>query len=209
MVKKYRIFSVFYDNAFRLLENLIFLDEEKNPRLSLNHRIPNEKLQILDVCCGSGHGALGVVKPNHSIIGVDVSPDMLALARRKLKKRGLSNVQFLEMDAGHMTFPDQKFDIAMCWFGLHEMEYEFMMYILRDVNRVLKKGGRLYIIDYENDENWARQILFGIYLRLCYPAQVQEFLKYDWKSIFEQTGYRLESTQRYTISMLTCAVKPD
>jgi ubiquinone/menaquinone biosynthesis C-methylase UbiE len=207
MIKKYRFFSVFYDNAFRLLEKLVFLNRKNNPRLALAGRIPDEKLEILDVCCGSGNGALGVARSNHSITGVDVSPDMLALARRKTRKLGLGNVRFLEMDAGKMSFTDNSFDIAMCWFGLHEMEYDLMMYILKDVNRVLKKGGRLYIIDYEDDVNLVRQFLFRIYLRICYPEHVQEFIKYDWNSILEETGYRLDYTQRYTISRLTCAVK--
>ena len=207
MIRKYRLFSVFYDNAFRALENLVFIDKVKNPRLALAGRIPDEKLAILDVCCGSGNGVLAVVRPNHRIIGVDVSPDMLALARRKQEKLGLRNVEFVEMDAGKMTFPDGRFDIAMCWFGLHEMEYDLMMYILRDVNRVLKDGGRLYIIDYENDTNRARQLLFRMYLRVCYPAHVREFIEYDWRSILAQTGFRLDFTERYTISKLTCAVK--
>ena len=74
---------------------------------------------------------------------------MLQVADRKIRKQGLFNVTTRRMDALHMDFQDESFDIATSSFGLHEMEYPVMKRILKEMNRVLKRGGKLYLVDYQ------------------------------------------------------------
>ena len=123
MLAKYRKFSLIYDNVFRALENLVFRRDAENPRLALVRSVSKKsRLRVLDFCCGTGNGALAVAELSGEVVGIDLSPHMLSNADKKMRKRGIRNVTFREMDAARMEFDDESFDLATVSFGLHEME---------------------------------------------------------------------------------------
>ena len=127
---KYWFLSFFYD----LLEIFFSFNPKTNPRHGLARLIPNDELQVLDVCFGTGNSTLLVAKNNHRnmITGVDLSADMLKVANRKIRKQGLSNVETVWMDAAKMDLEDESFDVATSSFGLHEMEYPVMESIMKE-----------------------------------------------------------------------------
>ena len=130
---------------------------------------------------------------------------MLQVANRKIAKQGLSNVTTLRMDALNMDFEDASFDIATSSFGLHEMEYPVMESILKEMHRVLKKGGKLYLVDYQLQDTAIKRFLFRVYLLLTSPLHVKDFLKYDWESIMKECGFRIDKIESYRISQIICA----
>ena len=199
---KYKILSFFYD-----LIELFFSNPETNPRHGLARQIPNNDLHILDVCFGTGNSTLLVAKNNskNRITGVDLSADMLQVANRKIRKQGLSNVITLRMDALNMDFEDESFDIATSSFGLHEMEYPVMENILKEMNRVLKKGGKLYLVDYQLQDTAVKRFFFRVYLFLTSPPHVKDFLKYDWEAVMKACGFRIDKLESYRISQIICA----
>ncbi|MBF0224956.1 MAG: class I SAM-dependent methyltransferase [Desulfobacterales bacterium] len=207
MKLKYKIVSTVYDNLYGLLENIVFFKDKKNPRLALTHKIPNEDFHILDVCCGTGKSCISIAGNKGIITGIDLSSDMLKFASEKAKKKCIKNIFFYEMDATKMDFDDEKFDIVVTSFGLHEMNYDLMMKVLKEIYRVLKKKGLLYIVDYGKEDGFVMKIIFSMYLKICYPQHVQDFLNYDWKEIFNSVGFRLDYIEKYAISQLICAVK--
>ena len=76
---------------------------------------------VLDVCCGSGASALVAaekVEPNGSVLGVDLSESLLALARAKASARRLENVQFRLGDMLDLQLPASRFDAVVCVFGV-------------------------------------------------------------------------------------------
>ena len=100
--------------------------------------------RVLDVACGTGLTALAAaaeIGPRGEVIGVDLSGEMVALARRRAARREASNVRFLRMDAEKLDLPGECFDAALCALGL--------MYVprpeqaLREMRRTLRPGGRL------------------------------------------------------------------
>ena len=199
---KYKVLSYFYD-----LVELFFSNPETNPRHGLARLIPNEDLRILDVCFGTGNSTLRVARNNgnNRITGVDLSEEMLQVARRKLRKEGLPNVTTFRMDALNMEFGDESFDIATSSFGLHEMEYPVMKSILKEMNRVLKKDGKLYLVDYQLQDTAIKRFLFRVYLVLSSPPHVKDFLKYDWEAIMKECGFRIDRIEPYRISQILCA----
>jgi demethylmenaquinone methyltransferase/2-methoxy-6-polyprenyl-1,4-benzoquinol methylase len=186
---------------------VFFSNTETNPRHGLARQIPNDNLRILDVCFGTGNSTLLVAKNNskNRITGVDLSEDMLQVANRKIRKQGLSNVTTLRMDALNMDFEDASFDIATSSFGLHEMECPVMKDILKEMNRVLKKGGKLYLVDYQLQDTAIKRLLFRVYLFLSSPPHVKDFLKYDWEAIMKECGFRIDKIEPYRISQIICA----
>jgi len=199
---KYKILSFFYD-----LVEVFFSNTETNPRYGLARQIPDDDLRILDVCFGTGNSTLLVAKNNrrNRITGVDLSEDMLRVANRKIGKQGFSNVETLRMDALNMDFEDASFDIATSSFGLHEMEYPVMESILKEIHRVLKKGGKLYLVDYQLQDTTIKRFLFRIYLLLTSPPHVKDFLKYDWQAIMNECGFRIDRIEPYRISQIISA----
>ena len=113
----------------------------------------------------------------------------------------------MEMDAIKMDFPSDKFDIEMVSFGLHEMEYELMIVVLKEMHRTLRRGGKLFILDYATEDRFILKQIYSIYLKLSYPEHVRRFLEYDWNKILTDIGFQMEEIQKCTISQIICATK--
>jgi SAM-dependent methyltransferase/predicted kinase len=99
--------------------------------------------RVLDLGTGTGavaEGAAGTVGPNGEIIGLDISPAMLALATARADALGLGNVRYVEGRAEAIPAPDASFDVVLASLSL--------MFVVdreaaaREIARVLRPGGR-------------------------------------------------------------------
>jgi demethylmenaquinone methyltransferase/2-methoxy-6-polyprenyl-1,4-benzoquinol methylase len=102
----------------------------------------------LDVCCGTGDLALELARrvgPEGTVVGCDFSEPMLELARRKAAQRGASHVRFEWADALELPYEDRSFDAAAVGFGVRNLAD--LGRGLGELNRVLKPGGRLVILE--------------------------------------------------------------
>ena len=106
--------------------------------------------RILDVGCGPGFYVsefLEVVGREGSVVGVDISADMLAVAAKRVD--GHDNVEFHEADATSLPVPDATFDRAVC---VQVLEYvRDVPTALREMHRALRPGGRALVWDVD----WA------------------------------------------------------
>lgn len=101
--------------------------------------------RLLDVACGSGGLALRVASdlPSVSVIGVDVSPDMIAQAQAQAATMGLEGrAAFAVMDARQLAFEPASMDAATCNLGLHL--FTRPVEALSEIGRVLTPGARLW-----------------------------------------------------------------
>lgn len=109
---------------------------------------------VLDLCCGTGDLSFALAHvENARILGVDFAHTMLARAREK--SISLSNssdrdsptsMPFIEADALHLPFADSSFDLVASAFGFRNLaNYESG---LREVQRVLKPGGTIAILEF-------------------------------------------------------------
>jgi SAM-dependent methyltransferase len=97
--------------------------------------------RVLDIACGTGavvQEALRRVGPEGEVVGLDLSPDMLAVARRKLPDLDLRQGR-----AEELPFDDEAFDAVTCQFGL--MFFEDRDASLRHMRRVLRPRGRVSV----------------------------------------------------------------
>jgi arsenite methyltransferase len=97
--------------------------------------------RVLDVATGTGlvaQAAAALAGPGGSVVGIDLAPEMLALARRKLA--GAANVTFQPGDAERLDFSDHSFDVVLCASSLFFVPD--MLAALREWRRVLVPGGR-------------------------------------------------------------------
>jgi SAM-dependent methyltransferase len=100
--------------------------------------------RVLDIACGSGEPGLAIaqlVAPRGSVLGLDVSPAMLAIARRRARSRGVRNIRFRAGDIARFRAPRARFDSAVSRFGL--MFVQDVGATLDRIRAALKPGGRV------------------------------------------------------------------
>jgi ubiquinone/menaquinone biosynthesis C-methylase UbiE len=103
---------------------------------------------VLDLGCGAGFDALiaaQLVGPTGRVMGIDLSPEMLAMAEAGLKEADFPNVEFRLAQVEDLPFPEECFDVALSNGVLNLIPDKPRG--LREVFRVLRPGGRLQACD--------------------------------------------------------------
>lgn len=81
---------------------------------------------VLDVATGTGACAIAIsplVGAKGRVIGIDLAPDMLEVARQNITKANLNNIQLQLKDAEHLSFEDNSFDKVICASGIFFTRY--------------------------------------------------------------------------------------
>ena len=103
----------------------------------------------LDLCCGTGMITAELadrVGPKGSVTGMDLSGEMLAVARQRLMKRGyLERVHLLQGDVAKLPFAEGQFECVTIGYGLRNVHDPKR--VLQEIYRVLKPGGVLVAIE--------------------------------------------------------------
>ena len=103
---------------------------------------------ILDLATGTADFALAAARrfPNAHVTGVDLTPAMLDIGRRKVEAVGLADrIAFKEGDACALACADGTFDAVLCAFGFRNFPNHAAA--LREVARVLSPGGHLLVLE--------------------------------------------------------------
>jgi len=101
--------------------------------------------KILEVACGTGRVTVQLAErlpKTVRITATDISPDMLAVAKKKLSRD--KNVNFKVVDAMKLPFANESFDMVICQFGL--MFFSNREKAIKEMWRVLKKDGAFIFV---------------------------------------------------------------
>ncbi len=126
---------------------------------------------VLDVATGSGDVAFALARamsPEACILGVDFCAPMLEEAEAKKAREGASGarVEFRQGDGLALPLPDSSFDAVTIAFGLRNMADRPKC--LREMLRVLRPGGRLFVLEFSQPQGWVRP-LYSFHLRHIVP----------------------------------------
>jgi ubiquinone/menaquinone biosynthesis C-methylase UbiE len=124
---------------------------------------------VLDVCTGTGSQAFAFAKAGCSVTGIDLSEDMLRIAKKKNKKK---KVKFEIGDASAMAYPDDSFDISCIFFSLHDMPLNIRHKVLDEMKRVSKE---ILIVDYNFPKNNLLRWLYMLLPSLFESRYYQDF----------------------------------
>ncbi len=188
----YSVLSVGYD----LLDKIWFSDKGKNPRDVIESIIPNEKCAVLDMCCGTLSNGIPIAKknPNNKVVGVDRSKEMLREAKAKIEKAELKNVKLLCQDATNTGIKSETFDYVIIGLVLHECNGEFWKVMLEEVHRLLKRDGKLIVLEWDKQDKISRKIKFApLYLTelLGNPKYFKEMYYGDKREIFKRYNFEM------------------
>lgn len=184
----YKLIASVYD----LLDVIYFRNYHKSPRKAVIEAV-SENDKILDLCTGTASNAMGIskAKPSTKIVGVDLSENMLKVAREKVEDANIKNIKLYEMDATKLSFESESFDKILLSLILHEMDEELRSKILSEARRVLKKDGEIIITEWERSGKLSQRLLF-LPIHLLEPKPYREFLKKDLYSYFAKHGLKIE-----------------
>lgn len=116
--------------------------------------------RVLDIGCGAGQSTRAAARMaiEGRVLGVDVSEEMLEVARHRSAEEGLRNIAFERGDAQVQGFPAAHFDLCISRFGA--MFFADPVAAFTNVSRAMRPGGRLVLLVWQGRERnaWATAI---------------------------------------------------
>ena len=116
--------------------------------------------RVLDVGCGAGASARHVARTatDGSVTGVDLSEEMLQIARRRSRQEGIGNIEFLQADAQRHPFPAATFDLCISRFGM--MFFDAPAAAFANIARAMRPGARLVLMVWQDQQRneWSTAI---------------------------------------------------
>lgn len=146
---------------------------------------------MLDLCTGTALvPALLAERRDRLVVGLDRSPDMLAVGKAKLARARRENAPLVQTDAGRLPFGDASFDAVTVSFGLHELPTLVRERAVHEAARVLKRGGVFIVADLDRPPRFGWVV--DAYLRLGEPAHAREVLGDGLAQLLRTAGFAVE-----------------
>jgi ubiquinone/menaquinone biosynthesis methyltransferase len=108
---------------------------------------------ILDLACGTGDITFMLARlvTTGQVIGVDITPGMIDIARRKKQQLGINRIDFKVDDITRLDFPDNTFDRITVGYGVRNVPD--ITHLLSEVIRMLKPDGKFLSLDFAKPVN--------------------------------------------------------
>ncbi len=195
MAKKEEVRGMFNRIAHRYdyLNHFLSMGIDKLWRKKLRKRLEKYQPQsILDVATGTADLAIELarLKPRE-IVGVDIAESMLEMGVKKIERKNLQHIIRLEQaDSEDLPFKDNTFDAATISYGVRN--FESPVKGLREIHRVLKPGGVLFILEFGMPTTFPVKQAYSFYFNAILPI---------WGKIFsgsyESYKYLPESVKKF------------
>lgn len=147
--------------------------------------------RVLDVAVGTGAN-LPHYPLDASVTGIDLSPRMLAEARRRAARLGRA-VELVEGDAERLPFPDASFDTAVCALGLCSIPRPEVA--IAEMHRVLAPGGRLLLLDHVASTAWPLRAAQRLVEQLTIRVAGEHFTRRQ-RPLVEAVGFAVVEAER-------------
>ncbi|MBQ9636926.1 MAG: bifunctional demethylmenaquinone methyltransferase/2-methoxy-6-polyprenyl-1,4-benzoquinol methylase UbiE [Prevotella sp.] len=183
---------------------------------------PHQPQTMLDIATGTGDFAILAARMLHPkvLIGADISEGMMDVGRQKVEELGLADViKFQREDCLALSYPDNMFDAVTAAFGIRN--FQNLDKGLKEMCRVLKKGGHLSIVELTTPVSIPMKQLFRLYSHTFLPlygriisrdkeaynyltATIEAFPQGErMMEILQQAGFAEVSFQRLTCGICT------
>jgi ubiquinone/menaquinone biosynthesis C-methylase UbiE len=140
----------------------------------------DSQAKILDIACGTGEFERLLLdkNPTQKITGIDISANMLSVAREKYQT--YPNIEFQKASVHSLPFDNNCFDVVVSANAFHY--FDEPQVALAEMKRVLKPNGKIVILDWNKDYlmckifDWALQIFDPAYQQCYTEAELHQLL---------------------------------
>lgn len=191
-------FKVAFYDPMNFFLYLLFGGEAKFRSEIIRYAALAEDMSLLDIGCATGGNVVSVLKTvpfRLRVYGLDAAFNIIRRARDKVLKKNL-NGYFVQAMAEKLPFKDNTIDRIINVFMLHHLRYEMKVIALKEMHRVLKKGGVLIVVDPAKPHNLLGRI-FG-FLR-CYIPEINDSLKAPLDQLVKEGGFKEADTLKNTL----------
>jgi demethylmenaquinone methyltransferase / 2-methoxy-6-polyprenyl-1,4-benzoquinol methylase len=151
---------------------------------------PRPGEHILDMAGGTGDIAFRMAAKGATVTVSDINPDMLEVGIERAKKRGVEGLVWQVENAEKLSFADASFDAYTIAFGIRNVTD--IPSALREAHRVLKRGGRFYVLEFSTSEWPGFGELYDRYSEHLIPKIGKAVAKDE-----ESYRYLVESIRRF------------
>jgi ubiquinone/menaquinone biosynthesis C-methylase UbiE len=158
----------------------------KRQKLAIKNLDVKKGQKIIDVACGVGKSLPILSKKvgiNGKVVGIDITKKMIDRSRERTKR--LENVLLKRCGVDKIPFKTGYFDGVMCTNAFHHFYKPVSM--LREIKRIMKKGGRIVIIDTNRDIKKNADI--DIILRDKEKGHHKFFSSKEMRDLFKRVGF--------------------
>ena len=160
-------------------KEIAIIAKEDNPKL------------ILDIATGTGDIAINLCKLKDSqIIGIDISEKMLDVAGDKIRKMNITNITLELSKAEKLKYRNNFFDLISIGYGVRN--FEDLINGLKESYRVLKKNGKLIILETSVPNNFLIKYLYLIFTSIYVPL-----ISFIFTKNIKAYNYLLDSTKEF------------
>jgi ubiquinone/menaquinone biosynthesis C-methylase UbiE len=175
-----------YDPVIRLTTR-----EDRFKRMLVGQAGTAPGQRVLDLGCGTGTLAIQVKRgqPGAEVVGLDVDPQMLDRARSKAAEAGVE----IGLDEGNATalpYEDESFDRVLSTLFFHHLDPGPKRQTVREIGRVLRRGGELHVADWGRPADPAMALAFLAIRALDGFSNTRDNVRGALPEIFEQFGLR-------------------
>ncbi len=142
IIKSYKRVSGFYDLTF----GQVF---KPGQRALIEKMNCSESDRVLEIGIGTG-SSFEYYPKKTNVVGIDISPDMLDIAKKKIKKNNIPNKSISLMDGEALSFPDNSFNKVVAMYVISVTQNPEKL--IKEMKRVCKSNGDIYIVNHFSSE---------------------------------------------------------
>ena len=179
-----------YDREMRMWERILFGD-------SRSWACSQASGDVLEVAVGTGLN-LYAYPPDVRLTGIDLSEEMLAIARTRARELG-REVDLRQGDAHALPFADNTFGTVVCTFGLCAIPD--IDAALDEMARVLRPGGRLILVDHVASSSRIARGIQRVLEAITVPMASEHFLQRPLSKV-TQRAFTIERAERFKLGIV-------
>jgi ubiquinone/menaquinone biosynthesis C-methylase UbiE len=154
---------------------------------------------VADVATGTGHTALALAPYAREVIAIDFTVPMLEAGQQLARERSIENIRFVEGDAHALPLADSSVDVVACRKSAHH--FVNAAQAASEWARVLKPGGRLFLIDSIGPEDPVLDDFVHEIEVLRDPSHVRNHRISKWLAMLKEAGFDAHAVRTWGIRL--------
>lgn len=143
--------------------------------------------RVVDMGSGAGHTAMAFAAKGAHVTGIDLTPEMVAVATELARQRSLANVTFEQGDVTALPFDAGSVDVVTSRYSAHH--FADPAGALAEAARVLLPGGRFLLVDVVAPEEAALDTFLNAFELLRDPSHVRDWRASEWVRMLGAAGF--------------------